>query len=436
MNGRTLLVLAAVVLAAIAAWPSFVASRSQALASAATPAPIVADYLDRNQLVAVYEGDVKRHPDQIITRMLASQYLMRYRETGDVSDLLRAERLARRSLAMQPRNNVGADMTLASALQSLHQFRAALAYARKAAAIEPWSTAAITQTASIETELGHYDEAARLLRSAHPGPQTDVGLNTAQARYEELAGQMAQARRLIDGSLVAADSVIDSPAEARAWFHFRAGEMAWAVGDAATAKRRFREALEIFPNYARAYTALARLYCAQHRWREALDAADRAANLVPLPETLGYKADAERALGDADGAQQTEDLIRAIERIGNVRGINDRAIATYYADHRLDVAEAVRIARRDLAARDDIFAEDTLAWALAADGRWRQARAHAQRAVKLGTEDARLQFHAGVIALHCGDRGEARTRLERALALNPHFHPTFAEEARRLLTQL
>lgn len=436
VNARTLVVLTAVALAAIAVWPSFIANRNAAQASQATPAPVIADYLYRDRLVALSEDNARRNPDQITTRMLASQYLLRYRESGDVGDLLRAEHAAARSLAMQPRYNMAGEMALASADVSLHRFRDALEHARNAMLIEPWSTAATAQAAGIETELGHYGEAQRLLRSARPGPTTDIAVYTALARYDEIAGQVSEARRLVERAMIETDAVMDNPAEARAWYHFRDGELAASVGDSETAQRQFREALKLFPSDARAYNGLARLYWGQRRWSEALDAATRAAELVPLPETLGYKADAQRALGDEQGALATQDLIVAIERIGNARRLGDRALATYYSDHHLHVADAVAIARRDIALRDDVFAEDTLGWALAQNGQWHAAGVAARKAVRFDTEDARLQYHAGVIALHNGDRVEAARRLQRALELNPQFHPFYADDARRLLVQL
>jgi Flp pilus assembly protein TadD len=155
-----------------------------------------------------------------------------------------------------------------------------------------------------------------------------------------------------------------------------------------------------------------------------------------LPETLGYKADAQRALGDARGAQVTEDTIVAIERIGNAQRINDRALAVYYSERGMRLTDAIVIAQRDVATRDDVFAEDTLAWALAQSGRWEEAQRHARKAVALDTQDPRLQYHAGVIAWHNGDTAEAKRRLERALAMNPQFHPVYADDARRLLQQM
>src|ERR1700676_1940964 len=122
--------LAAFALVGVAAWPSFVTTREAQASALPTPAPVLADYAQRDRLVAFYEDAVRRHPDQIVTRMLASQYVQRFRETGDAGDLLRGKHAAERSLALQPRFNVGAEMTLASSLVSLHRFRDGLLHAR------------------------------------------------------------------------------------------------------------------------------------------------------------------------------------------------------------------------------------------------------------------------------------------------------------------
>lgn len=433
MNLRTAAVLLASALAGLAAWPTFVTTR-EAQASGPTPAPVVADYRERGRLVAFYEDAVRRHPDQIVTRLLASQYLQRFRETTDPADLVRGEHMAECSLALQPRFNVAAEMTLASSLSSLHRFREALVHARRALEIEPGNVAAVAQVASAEIELGRYDEAHALLRAASRGGN-DLALATASARYDEISGSVPAAQRAIELAMMQVDAVIDDSAESRAWFHFRVGELAWTAGDGAAAEHRFREALEIFPDYPRALNGLARLYWSERRWPEALKVAQRAAAVVPLPETLGYEADAQRALGDAAAARATDDLIAAIARIGNAKNLNDRALALYFADHgRAD--EAVTIARRDLATREDVFADDTLAWALARAGRWSEARVFAERAVRRNTADARLQYHAGVIAMQTGNRAEAARRLKLALDLNPRFHPDDAGDARRRLAEL
>jgi tetratricopeptide (TPR) repeat protein len=367
--------------------------------------------------------------------MLAGQYLQRYREAPDVGDLLRAVAVARQAMKYQPRYNVSAEATLASAYVALHKFRLAKRFADDVVALTPWDSDAIAAAASLDMELGNYSRARHLL-SKTPGSRAGATWSTVAAHYAELTGSVSAARALIARAMVEADANSSLPAEGRAWYHWRAGELAFAAGDLGGAESDYREALAIFPNYWHATNGLAKVYWAQSRWHEALDFATKSADVFPLPETLGYQADAQRELGDRAGATATQDLIGAIERIGNAQGINDRLIAVYYSDHSINLNRAVAIARRDAANRDDLFAEDTLAWALARSGRWVEARAHAERATALGTQDARLQYHAGVIALHNGDRSEAAKRLSLALEINPHFHPYFEQDARRLLSKL
>jgi tetratricopeptide (TPR) repeat protein len=433
------LVLAAIAIVALAAWPAFNALRVQAGAAEVeqTAAPVIADYLRRNAIVAIYEGDVRRDPsDQIMTRILASQYLARYREHFDVADALRAERFARTSLTVQPAANPAAEMTLAAALTALHQFREAQQHAQRAWREQPWDPGAASTVASLDIELGDYAAAARILNKPISTPNEIASWDTVAARFDELTGRLQTARDLVGRASRDVDEVIDNPAEARAWYHWRQGDLAFEAGDIAGAERDERDALGIYPEYAKAWGTLARIYWAQKLWPQTLDAATKASNLVPLPEYLDYKADAQRGLGNQSGYQQTRDLIRTIEFLGNVKGINDRLIATFYDEHGIYLDDALKIAQRDLAARDDIFSEDTLAWALAQKGLWYQARLHAERAVRLGTPDARLQFHAAVIAMHTGHEGEARRRFEYALSLNPRFHPVYADDARRLLARL
>ena len=442
MKSWAAFVTAGIAFAALAGWPAFVAERTAfanksttaaAVAPTFTPAPVTPDYLQRDRVVAFYERAVRRSPhDQIMARMLAGQYLMRFRERGDIGDLRRARVAAQRSLSIQPRENGGAEGELASDDLALHQFRDARRYDEDVLRMQPWSSSTVAALASTDLELGDYSAAATLL-ARPPSPYLDASWESTVARYEEITGHLDAARTHLGRGMQQVDSVFDNPAEARAWYHFRAGELAFEAGDLSTAERDFNDAIAIFPGDAKAYNSLARLYCAEHRWREALTAATHAAALVPLPETLGYQSDAQRALGDREGARQTADLIGAIERIGNSYGVNDRAVAIFESEHGVHLDDAVRIAKRDVAARDDLFAEDTLAWALAMNGKWEAARTHAERAVATGIEDSRIQFHAGVIALKTGHVTEARDRLTRALAVNPRFHPVYADQARSLL---
>ncbi len=351
---------------------------------------------------------------------------------ADVEDVLRAEQAARKSLTLQPRHNEVSSMLLASALLSQHQFREALDVLNNSSVDNP---NIVSLRASIQMELGDYEATHQLLQNLAE-EESNSGHNAVLARYLELTGNLVSAQQLLNEAMQEMDSFYTTSAETRAWFHVRTGDLAFASGNFTLSEQRYRESFDLFPRHIAAFTGLARLYAAQHRWQDALNVANQGIELMPLVETLGYKADAQRVLGDQEGAAETEDLIGVVAYLSKVKGIYDRALAVYYTEHGIHLPEALEIARSEVAVRDDIYAEDTLAWAAAANEQWQEAQQAAQRATRYGTEDALLQFHAGMIALHLGNREEAIKRLTQAVNLNPQFHHKYADEARQILTNL
>ncbi|HEY9884856.1 MAG TPA: tetratricopeptide repeat protein [Thermosynechococcaceae cyanobacterium] len=434
MLGRSLSLCLLVGLLALLGTASALAGKLPSLANLSqrdAAMTVFPDYEQRNLIIHNYEVQVQQSPDSSIQlRLLAAQYLRRFREQADVEDLLRAEHAAQRSQAMQPSSE--ASLLLASTLLSQHRFREALQLVTET----PQATAeTVALQASIQMELGDYEAAHQLIQSL-PTDAEHSGHSAIAARYLELTNHLDAARQLLNASVQQMDSFYTNSAEMRAWFHVRSGDLAFVAGDLAESERRYQEAIALFPQDIAARTGLARLYAAQQRWQAVLAAANEGIDRVPLVETLGYKADAQRALRDPQGAEETEALIEVVARLSKVQGIYDRALAVYYTEHSIHLPDALDIAQREVAVRDDIYAEDTLAWAAAANGDWQTAQRATQQATRYGTEDALLHFHRGMIALHCGDRADAQEQLRLALRLNPTFHHKYAAEARQTLTQL
>jgi tetratricopeptide (TPR) repeat protein len=431
------IVLCAIV--AVAAWPHYVARSTNVAAAAALPtmAPVVADYQNRDKLVAFWEkAENEHHPgDMISPDNLAGQYLQRYRERMDIDDVLRAERAAKQSLVAQSVGNMPGELELASIDLTLHRFHDAIAITKHIESYDRGDDAMYPREASLDMEVGDYATAEHRLYAV-PEKDRDDGWRVVESRYLELTGHLAEARALLATASAYQNANFDSPAQGRAWYFFRQGEMAFEAGDNDTALGDEREAVTVFPNYADALRTLARIECARHDWQQCLVDAEASSNIVPYPETLGYKADAQRALGNPAEADQTNDLIHTVGRLGDQQHITDRLLAIYYADHHIYPRDAYAIAKNELNSRDDIFTEDTLAWAAAMDDRWDEARAHISKALRYGTQNSLIEYHAGVIAAHFNDRSAEKAHLERALALNPTFHPTFADDARAKLGAL
>jgi tetratricopeptide (TPR) repeat protein len=111
-------------------------------------------------------------------------------------------------------------------------------------------------------------------------------------------------------------------------------------------------------------------------------------------------------------------------------------LAFFYSDHDLKLKQSLELAKRELDVRRDIYTYDVLAWALYKNGKPQDAVAAMADALKLGTKDARLFFHAGMIHRALGDTEKARRYLQQALATNSHFHVLQADVARQALTDL
>src|SRR5262249_45266967 len=99
----------------------------------------------------------------------------------------------------------------------------------------------------------------------------------------------------------------------------------------------------------------------------------------------------------------------------------------------MKLSESLELAQRELEVRHDVYTQDVLAWSLYKSGKLEQAAAAMDRALRPGTRDALLYYHAALIHRALGNATAARNYLEGALAINPEFHISYADDARRIL---
>jgi Tfp pilus assembly protein PilF len=97
--------------------------------------------------------------------------------------------------------------------------------------------------------------------------------------------------------------------------------------------------------------------------------------------------------------------------------------------------EAYAYAVKENAVRHDVFGADAVAWTALKAGKVDVAQSAIKDALKFGTKEARLLYHAGMIARAAGDLNGSREFLKQALALNPQFDPLQAQLARKALEQ-
>jgi tetratricopeptide (TPR) repeat protein len=435
--------LAAIILLGLAgtlwAWSSRLVLSTNSRAHAETlPQRMPYDPVALANNIAFYEKRAKADPQGAIERaMLAQFYLQRVRETGDIADALKAEQAARASLSIRTRNNLSAAYALTQSLVTQHRFAEALRLADRIALADPASPQARRLCAEIRVELGDYKGAEAVL-ARKPILAEDGSLKALRARLLDLRGQSAQALPLLRQAQAEADRNMDLPRENVAWFHLRVGDLCASTGKVEEAEKAYREAVDLFPNDYKAMYALARLAAGRKQWQEAVTWGSRAAEIVPAPETLALTGDAYVEQGRTADAERQYRLCEAIGRLAKAQGVvYDRQRALFCADHNRHLNEALRLARRELKARRDIYAWDTLAWVsykafLQSDktdgtgqspGLLAEAQASMKQALALGTQDARLYFHAACIARAAGKTTDAETLLTHSRALNAAFYP-------------
>jgi tetratricopeptide (TPR) repeat protein len=240
----------------------------------------------------------------------------------------------------------------------------------------------------------------------------DLRAYARAAHMRWLKGDLAGA---IDAMQLAVGAASPQDAESAAWVNTRLAFYEFQAGHADEAEQRCAFALSVQSNYAPTLLLKGKMLLAQNRFREAVDALLDATKLNPLPEYQWTLAEALRVGGRENEASGIEMQLRQHGASGD-----PRTLALFLATRHENPETALRLAKEELDSRSDVFTHDALAWSLAAAGHLGEAHNEMQRALVEGTEDARLFFHAGVIASRAGHAAEAERWLRKASEL-PHL---------------
>ncbi len=392
------------------------------------------------QTIRFLEERIKRDPEDFIAHnKLAGQYLQRVRETGDVTYLNLAAKAAHASLAtLPPEQNTGGLTALAQVEYASHEFAAARDDALQLTKLEANKAYPYQILGDALLELGEYDKAETAFHEMEQlgGIQglTRVTIEQRMARLAALHGDTNGAQRHFSNALTMALALAAPPRETVAWCRWQLGETAFGVGDYATAERHYRDALTTFPDYFRALASLGRVRAAQGDLAGAIEQCERAVRIVPDPSFVAALGDLYKLSGREKDAAAQYTLVEKIGRLNELNGaLYNRQLALYYADHDIKPEDAYQNAAKEYAVRRDIYGADALAWTALKAGRIAEAQTAIKEALRLGTKDARLFYHAGMIAQAADDQTGAREYLKRALTLNPQFDPMQAAIARKAL---
>ena len=361
-------------------------------------------------------------------QMLASAYMQKARETGDFSLNAKAEEALARAEQAEP----GGYDTLklrSKLLLTYHRFAEALEAARRAQAVNPRDHDNYGAMTDALVELGDYDGAVA-------AAQTMVDLRPDTASYSRvsyLRELHGDAKGAADAMRMAVEAASPKDPEGVAWCRVHLGQALARDGKRAEAEREYDHALYVFPDYHVALAAKAHARLAAGDTDAAAQLYQRAVERVPLPDYAAALGDLYTKLGRAEEAKRQYELVEFVERAGAQAGTYTRQLAMFWADHDTRLDEALAVARGERATRRDIYTSDLLAWCLYKKGQYADAKAAMAEALRLGTRDPKLLYHAGLIAAASGDRAGGAKYLRQALAIDPSFDVLQADAARRAL---
>ena len=374
-------------------------------------------------------GTIERTPsDAKGYNLLAAAYMQKARETEDYAVNTQAEEALTRSLKVAA-DNYDALKLRAKLLLTFHRFEEALEVARRAQSLNPQDHDNYGAMTDALIELGEYSaavEAAQRMVDLRPD-------TSSYSRVSYLRWLHGDTKGAIDAMRLAAQSASPQDPERVAWCHVQLGDALLNSGNSAAAEREFDRALFIFPDYGMALDAKARARIASGDLEGAVEIHRREYERSPSADTALALGDLYAKLGRADEANRHYAAFESLERENAVVENDMHHLVSYWTDHDKNLDEALALAQKERERRKDIFTCDTLAWALYKKGQFAEAKKAADEALRLGTRDARLHYHAGMISFALGDRERGVKYLRQSLATNPSFDVLQAEVARRTL---
>jgi tetratricopeptide (TPR) repeat protein len=362
---------------------------------------------------------------------LAQALIRRARETSDVSYYNRAEEPLRQSLALAPRN-FDAQKIEVQILLGRHEFAEARDLAKTLNRQTPDDVMVYGYLADSNSALGDYEDAEKAtnwMMRLRPG---NVPSLVRGAYLRKVFGDVEGAIELLNQAY---DKTPPNEVEERAWILTQMADLRLLKGQVDKADRMVQQAAELFPGYDPTLEMLARVRSAQHKYIEAAETLREQNQTLPSPQTIYSMAAAlERAnrIGEARTAYSDFEE-RARRQVAEPRNAN-RELVFYYVDHAHNPSEALRVAELEAAKRHDVFTLDAYAWALWANGQYKDARVQIDRALATGIRDAQLFYHAGKISYVLKEQAASEHYLRESLDLNPSSEVSAA--AREALEKL
>lgn len=347
---------------------------------------------------------------------LALALARRARETADPAFYKEAWTATERSLAAEP-GNLEARRLQVWILLGQHEFQKAADAGEALNKQVPDDVLTYGLLSDAYVELGKYEQAEKATQwmlDLRPG---NVPGLTRGAHLRELFGDHAGAVEFMD---TAFRRTADGEVEDRAWILTQIAHLSLLTCRTDAADAVLKEALTLFPDYHYALARSAEASVQKGQAAEALALRRRHYAAAPHPENLFELGLALERAGEAAEARQTfarfeESARKEMESWDNA----NIELIYYYADVANRPADALALAKKEEARRQDVRTLEALAWAHHKSGRSAEAVPFIERALKVGVKHPATFYRAGAILQAAGQADEGRRYLDQSLAACP-----------------
>jgi tetratricopeptide (TPR) repeat protein len=378
------------------------------------------------------EAAIKAHPDRSQPyNDLAVACVQRVRETADPSYYAQAETALQKSFQITPDNLEGQKARI-TILLGRGDFVQAFVLAKALNKKTPDDVLLYGFIADAAIALGEYrdaEEAAQWMLDIRPGNVPGLLRGAALRRlYGDKQGAT-------DFFSEAYQQMAPTQTEELAWTLTEMADLQLSMGDVDGADKLLHSAMQRFPGYYAALEVSGQVQTARQHYSEAVDLLrKRNLQFSTLSSRYALAQALERA-GEANSAAAAYTDFVAIAR--SLIDKNDNAneeLISYYLERGHDPAEALRIAQLEIAKRHDVNTIDAYAWALYNNGQYEEANRQIAKALAVGVREARMFYHAGVIAAQVHEDASASSYLKQSVDLNPWSES--AASAREALEKL
>jgi tetratricopeptide (TPR) repeat protein len=353
------------------------------------------------------------------------------RETADAAYCSRAEAAYEKALKLNDKNHEAlTGMAWVSGVR--HEFEASIDWANKALAVDPNNIAAFGLIGDAAIEMGNYDkayEAYQKMLDLRP----DLSSYSRSAHLLQVTGDSRRATWLMSKAIEAGSPY----GENTAWCRSQLALIYFQQGAYMPADKVLTEGLKSAPNDYRLLAAMGKVKAAEKDYEAAIDYYRRSVAIAPQEDVVAALGDVLMVAGNTDEAKKQYAMVETIAKLNKVNGVKgDMLTAKFYADHDMNLPEALKMAEAEYETRKNVYQADVLAWCYFKNGRLEDARKLMRVALSKGTPEAMFYFHQGMIETKAGNKQAARLAFYTAASMNPNFDVMAGPLTNQMVTEL